>query len=91
MLIFRQFSLNFAKKCQGPGMGSDCGSVGRAVGYDTRDPRFKSSHWQTFIEYFVYCIEMTEIKEKRPGMALFKKNDRTRGKSEVILFVVMFS
>ena len=29
--------------------GSGCGSVGRAVASDTRDPRFKSSHRQNFI------------------------------------------
>ena len=32
-------------------LGSGCGSVGRAVASDTRDPRFKSSHRQTFIEH----------------------------------------
>ena len=58
-------------------MGSGCGSVGRAVASNTRGPRFESSHWQTFISeihfYIVNCIEKTKIKEKRPGMAHFKK------------------
>ena len=27
-------------------LGSGCGSVGRAVAFDTRGPRFESSHWQ---------------------------------------------
>ena len=27
-------------------LGSGCGTVGRAVASDTRDPRFESSHWQ---------------------------------------------
>ena len=30
-------------------MGIGCGSVGRAVTSDTRDPRFESQHWQSFI------------------------------------------
>ena len=30
-------------------LGSCCGSVGRAVAFDTRGLRFKSSHWQKFI------------------------------------------
>ena len=58
--------------------GSGCGSVGRVVASNTRDPRFESSHRQTFIyiEHFVYCqlcIEKTKIKKKRPGMAHFFK------------------
>ena len=49
-----------------------CGLVGRAVAYNTRGPRFESSHWQKF----VYCqlhIETTKIKKKRPGMAHLKQ------------------
>ena len=41
---------------------------GRAVASDTRDLRFESSHWQTFIEhlFIVNCVEKTnENKEKR--------------------------
>ena len=56
-------------------LGSGCGSVGRAVTYDTRGPRFESSHWQK-LHIFVYCqlcIERTKIKKKRPGMAHLKK------------------
>ena len=30
-------------------VGSGCGSAGRAVAYDTRDPWFKSQHLQSFI------------------------------------------
>ena len=53
-------------------MGKGCGSVGRAVAFDTRGPRFESSH---FIEHLftVNCIEKTKIKKKRQGMAHFKK------------------
>ena len=52
------------------GSGGD-GSVGRAVASDTRDPRFESSHRQTFIEHLftVNCVEKTKMKKKRPGMA----------------------
>ena len=55
--------------------GSGCGSVGRAVAFNTRGPRFVSSHRQNFIEhlfvnlFIINCIEMTKINKKRPGMA----------------------
>ena len=54
-------------------MGSGCGSVGGAVAFDTRGPRFDSSHRQNFIEhlFIVNCIEKTKINKKRPGMAHF--------------------
>ena len=53
--------------------GQWCGSVGRAVASDTRDPRFKSRQRQTFIErlFTVNCVEKTKIKKKKPGMAHF--------------------
>ena len=35
-------------------LGSGCGSVGRAVAFDTRGPRFESSHRQKFI-LNIYC------------------------------------
>ena len=35
-------------------LGSGCGSVGRAVAFDTRGPWFDSSHRQNFNEHFVY-------------------------------------
>ena len=60
-------------------MGSGCGSVGRAVAFDTRGPRFDSSHWQNFIEhlFIINCIEKMKINKKRPGMAhFFKKNKK---------------
>ena len=50
--------------------------VGRAVDFDTRGPRFDSSHRQNFIEhlFIINCIEKTKINKKRPGMAhLLKK------------------
>ena len=56
-------------------MGSGCGSVGRAVAYDTRGPQFDSSHQQNFIEhlFIINCIEKTKINKKRPGVAHFLK------------------
>ena len=53
--------------------GSGCGSVGRAVAFDTRGPRFDSSHRQNFIEhlFIINCIEKMKINKKRPGMAHF--------------------
>ena len=53
--------------------GSGCGSAGRAVAFDTRRPRFDSSHRQNFIEhlFIINCIEKTKINKKRPGMAHF--------------------
>ena len=56
--------------------GSGCGSVGRVVAFDTRGPRFDSSHRQNFIEhlFIINCIEKTKINKKRPGMAHFLNN-----------------
>ena len=41
------------------GVGQWCGSVGRGVSSNNRDPHFKSSHRQNYMY----------IKKKRPGMA----------------------
>ena len=53
--------------------GSGCGSVDRAVASDTRDPRFESRHWQTFIKHLftVNCVEKTKIKKKEAGNGPF--------------------
>ena len=54
-------------------LGSDCGSVGRAVASDTRGPLFESSHQQNFIMN-LQCANCwkDENKEKRGrGMAHF--------------------
>ena len=50
--------------------GSGCGSVGKAVAYNTGGPRFKSSHWQKIIyiqHYCQLCFENTKIKQKEAG------------------------
>ena len=43
-----------------------CGSVGRAVASNTRDPRFESSHWQKiiYIEHLFTVYRKDENKEK---------------------------
>ena len=61
-----QFGLN---KNYTTGMGSGCGSFGRAV--DTRDLRFESSNQQISITF--NCIEMAKINKKRPEKAHLKK------------------
>ena len=57
------------------GAGRGCGAVGRAVTFDTRLPRFESTH--QLIIYLLICqlhdLEKTKIKKKRPGKAWFKK------------------
>ena len=64
-------------------LGSGCGSVGRAVAFDTRDLRFESSHrrifkWNIWLP-IAKSIEKTKIKEKKPGMACLKKTFSTVG------------
>ena len=49
-------------KCQK--MGSGCGSVGRAVASNTRDPRFKSSHGQKFI-YIEHLFTLNCVLKRR--------------------------
>ena len=58
-------------------MGSGCGSVGRAVAYNTRGLRFDSSHWQNFIEhlFIINCIEKKKINKKAGNGPLFLKKN----------------
>ena len=48
---------------------SGCGSVGRAVASDTRDPRFKPRHRKSFIYQIIYQLyhRKDENKEKEAG------------------------
>ena len=57
-------------------LGSGCGAVGRAVAYDTRGPRFESSHRQLLLNIYLLLTvcRKDENKEKRPGMAHLLKN-----------------
>ena len=57
-------------------VGQRCGSVCRVVAFDTRGPRFESSHRQkNYIEYLftVNCIENTKIKRGREWPIFWKK------------------
>ena len=56
-----------------------CSSVGRAVAYNTRDPRFESRHRQNLLNI---CLLSTvcrkdENKEKEAGKDPFKKQIKT--------------
>ena len=44
--------------------GSGCGSVGRPVAYDTRGPRFESSHQQNFID-IEYLLTVNCVLKRR--------------------------
>ena len=53
-------------------MGSGCGSVGRAVAFDSRGPRYESSHWQKFLlNVFCQLYWKDENKEKEAGIGPF--------------------
>ena len=41
-------------------LGSGCGSVGRAVAPQTRDPQFESSHWT-----FLFTVLKTVLKKRK--------------------------
>ena len=53
------------------GSKSGCGSVGKAVASDTRDPQFESSHQQTLYYLGIYCQKDKKKREKRPALAQF--------------------
>ena len=44
--------------------GSGCGSVGRVVAYNTRGPRFKSSHRQKF-KYIEHLCTVSCVMKRR--------------------------
>ena len=52
-------------------LGSGCGTVGRAVASDTRDPEFESSHLQFLCS--LKCIEQMKIKKKRELSVFLKR------------------
>ena len=57
--------------------GQCCGSVGRAVASEPRDPRFESRYRQTFIKHLftVNYVEKTKKKKKRGReWPIFQKN-----------------
>ena len=71
--------------------GSGCGSVGRAVAFDTRCPRFKSSHRQKFIYTLNICLLSTvywkdenKEKEARNGPFLKKNKIKSLNDDEIV-------
>ena len=55
-----------------PGVkGNDCGSVGRAVASNSRDPRFDTSRRKIYIEHWL-SLWKDEKKKKRPGVVVIK-------------------
>ena len=72
-------------------LGSGCGSVGRAVASDTRDPRFEFRHQQNFICQ-LYKSKDKNIK-KRPGIAQlnlekFSGSQKRIGQNYIIIFAI---
>ena len=55
--------------------GSGCGSVGKAVNFDTRSPRFESSYRQNLLNiYLLSTVLKRQNKEKRDQKwPIFKK------------------
>ena len=53
-------------------VASGCGSVGRAIASDTRDPQFKSINWLSFIYQLYIRKEENEEKKARNGPSLKK-------------------
>ena len=53
--------------------GGGCGSVGRTVAYNTRGPRFESSHRKNFICTFCQLIEKSKINKTGPWNGPIKK------------------
>ena len=52
----------FAKQgVQDATVGKDCGPVGRAVVYDTRNPQFESRHQQILFFYQLYLPEYNYV------------------------------
>ena len=75
------YSCKFARTCTGwkvltfvlPGMG--CGSVVRAVAFNSRGPQFESTDRQNFaITNIPLTVENTQINKKRLGMAHLNKH-----------------
>ena len=53
----RQVGIIIIPRPKSKKLGSGCGSVGRAVASDTRDPHFKSNHQLNLI-YTIKCIKI---------------------------------
>ena len=80
---------NFLFNEVSPSKGSGCGSVGWAVASDTRDPRFKSRHQQSFIFQLYIRKDENIKKEARNGPPLKKSFSKPVG-GEPGIFVYLF-
>ena len=79
-------TLKILPKWRNVALGSGCGSVVRAVTSNSRGPRFKSSHWQKFIEHLLSTVlKRRKYKKKRPGIAHFQNDNVTVAFSEGLL------
>ena len=68
-------------------LGSGCGSVGRAVATNIRDPWINSSHWQKLIltvsqHGWCNCIEKTKINKKWPYNIVISKRYQESNRCE---------
>ena len=73
-------------------LGSGCGSVGRAVASNSRDPQFESSHCQKFIlnTYCQLCWK-DENKEKEAGNGpFFNKVEVARSEAKLFRCQIIF-
>ena len=59
--------------------GSGCGTIGRAVTSETRDPQFESHYWHIFIDYLQHCVNTKDENKglKRSGKASLSKARET--------------
>ena len=81
------------KESQLPGSG--CGSVGRAVTFNTRGLRFESSHRQnlywTFVCLFtINCIEKTKINKRGREWPTFKRKSAAISRKYVLIKLKTF-
>ena len=66
-------------------MGSGCGSVGRAVTFNTRGPKVDSNHRQNFTEhlfnnlFIINCIEKKKINNRGREWPTFLKKTLNLG------------
>ena len=68
--------------------GSGCGSVGRAVASDSRDPWFESRHRQNFIFQLYNRKDENKEKEAENGPSLkIKKQPKISGNGGILKFL----
>ena len=65
LLTCLTFHHNMLNKGTGCGLGSGCGSVGRAVASDNRGTRFESRRRQFFIEHLLFTVNCIVLKRRK--------------------------